>query len=88
MQSSSMRGPTMNSQPFPRSPSFHGSESDIELENNGIAEKDTEDTSLPADSPDITPIIQKTPQNDEIPDGGLIAWCQVLGSFFLFFNSW
>jgi len=23
-----------------------------------------------------------------IPDGGLIAWLQVLGSFFLFFNTW
>jgi hypothetical protein len=22
------------------------------------------------------------------PDGGLTAWLQVLGSFFLFFNSW
>jgi len=26
--------------------------------------------------------------NTEIPNGGLTAWLQVLGSFFLFFNSW
>lgn len=25
---------------------------------------------------------------DTIPNGGLIAWLQVVGSFFLFFNSW
>jgi len=24
----------------------------------------------------------------KIPNGGLIAWLQVLGSFLLFFNSW
>jgi len=25
---------------------------------------------------------------EKIPNGGLDAWLQVLGSFFLFFNSW
>jgi hypothetical protein len=25
---------------------------------------------------------------DVIPDGGLVAWLQVLGSFFLFINCW
>lgn len=25
---------------------------------------------------------------DPVPNGGLTAWLQVLGSFFLFFNSW
>lgn len=24
----------------------------------------------------------------DIPNGGLLAWLQVVGSFFLFFNSW
>ncbi len=24
----------------------------------------------------------------EIPDGGLVAWLQVVGAFFLFLNSW
>ncbi|KAM3084419.1 hypothetical protein ACMFMG_001476 [Clarireedia jacksonii] len=28
------------------------------------------------------------PQAPAIPDGGIVAWLQVLGSFFLFFNSW
>lgn len=26
--------------------------------------------------------------SDEIPNGGWLAWLQVVGSFFLFFNSW
>jgi hypothetical protein len=25
---------------------------------------------------------------DDIPNGGLIAWLQVLGAFFLWFNTW
>lgn len=25
---------------------------------------------------------------DEIPDGGLVPWLQVAGTFALFFNSW
>ncbi|RDW91297.1 MFS monocarboxylate transporter-like protein [Coleophoma crateriformis] len=28
------------------------------------------------------------PASDEIPNGGLTAWLQVLGSFILFFNTW
>ena len=32
---------------------------------------------------------EKTPGTvSRIPDGGFTAWCQVLGSFFLFFNCW
>ena len=27
-------------------------------------------------------------ETDEPPDGGLTAWLQVLGCYFLFFNSW
>lgn len=83
-----MKPPTVNGLSFPRPASLHGSESDIELEDNGMAEKDLEDNSMPAETPDSSPIIRKPPQNDEIPDGGLIAWSQVAGSFFLFFNSW
>jgi hypothetical protein len=26
--------------------------------------------------------------NNKIPNGGLVAWLQVLGSFFMFMNSW
>ena len=35
----------------------------------------------------IPSIVPKDPIN-EIPNGGSQAWLQVLGSFFLFFNSW
>jgi hypothetical protein len=34
---------------------------------------------IPASAPDF---------NKDIPNGGLTAWLQVLGSFFLFFNTW
>jgi len=33
-----------------------------------------------------TPAIK--PQASDIPNGGFVAWYQVLGSFFLFFNCW
>jgi hypothetical protein len=29
-----------------------------------------------------------TEKETTIPNGGLLAWLQVLGSFLLFFNSW
>ncbi|KAL8297749.1 hypothetical protein RB597_007229 [Gaeumannomyces tritici] len=29
-----------------------------------------------------------TPELDDIPNGGLKAWLQVVGAFFIFFNSW
>jgi len=29
-----------------------------------------------------------TTASEAIPDGGLVAWLQVLGCFFLWFNSW
>ena len=28
------------------------------------------------------------PHVSAIPNGGFIAWLQVLGSFFIFFNTW
>ena len=34
------------------------------------------------------PSVVPKDQNHEIPNGGFKAWLQVLGSFFLFFNSW
>jgi hypothetical protein len=33
-------------------------------------------------------VAEKSSAEDPPPDGGLQAWLQVLGSFFLFFNSW
>ena len=37
---------------------------------------------------EVTEAKESKPPVDTIPDGGVIAWLQVLGSFFLFFNSW
>lgn len=34
----------------------------------------------------MSPEVEK--QQEDIPDGGLVAWLQVLGGFFMFFNSW
>jgi hypothetical protein len=31
---------------------------------------------------------QSVPAQPSIPDGGMIAWLQVLAGFFMFFNSW
>jgi hypothetical protein len=45
----------------------------------------------PGDESDVTGGIEAPvppPQAPGIPDGGVVAWLQVLGSFFLFFNSW
>lgn len=32
--------------------------------------------------------LEKQEDTDDIPNGGTIAWLQVLGSFFLWFNTW
>ena len=32
--------------------------------------------------------VQETPAPPPPPNGGLVAWFQVVGAFFLFFNSW
>lgn len=45
--------------------------------------------SAPEPSPEAsTPIPYPSDPEKEIPDGGLIAWLQVAGGAFLFFNSW
>lgn len=31
---------------------------------------------------------EKSGSEDSIPNGGVFAWIQVLGSFFIFFNTW
>lgn len=31
---------------------------------------------------------QSVPAQPAIPDGGTVAWLQVLAGFFMFFNSW
>ncbi len=44
---------------------------------------------LPSTVPPLEATVEKLPPVQEPPpNGGLNAWLQVLGSFFLFFNSW
>lgn len=33
-------------------------------------------------------VIPSQPKPDDVPDGGALAWLQVVGSWLLFFNSW
>jgi hypothetical protein len=51
---------------------------------------DVGSASASAESSSISapPAPQPPPIIDPIPDGGVRAWLQVLGSFFLFLNSW
>lgn len=56
----------------------------------GVSIKSKEDKSLGEESEIIAeepPQVAPNPHGD-IPNGGVVAWLQVLGSFFLFFNSW
>lgn len=46
------------------------------------------DTSPERGSLDTAKEASASPAPDPVPNGGLTAWLQVLGSFFLFFNSW
>lgn len=32
--------------------------------------------------------IEKQDESSQPPNGGLLAWLQILGSFFLWFNTW
>ncbi|KAI1615596.1 major facilitator superfamily domain-containing protein [Exophiala viscosa] len=41
-----------------------------------------------ADAAADVPVAVRQPDEDIIPDGGLLAWLQVAGSWLLFFNSW
>lgn len=49
---------------------------------------------IPMDSSDSSDTEKRTPTESANkvppppPDGGLTAWLQVVGAFFLFFNSW
>ncbi|KAK3110941.1 hypothetical protein LTR53_014264 [Teratosphaeriaceae sp. CCFEE 6253] len=44
--------------------------------------------SSPLQSPGFPPDPPKGPPGGPPPDGGLTAWLQVLGGYFLFFNTW
>jgi hypothetical protein len=55
---------------------------------------DTESASIkesihaPAPMQPLSDVKPAPPPADDIPDGGLVAWLQVLGGFFVIFNTW
>lgn len=53
-------------------------------------QSDTEcgDSTLNGSEPNLIPKMPEGPEPELIFDSGLKAWLQVLGGFFLFFNSW
>jgi hypothetical protein len=58
----------------------------ISIENAGLAACLTNGSSQERDASAIT--VSTTPTYEPPPNGGLTAWLQVVGSFFLFFNTW
>jgi hypothetical protein len=66
-----------------------GVEQEKELQVDGDAVAD--DAAGERNGKDMEKVVSKQPSAynaGAIPDGGLVAWLQVLGAFFLFFNSW
>ncbi|KAK9386970.1 major facilitator superfamily domain-containing protein [Lipomyces mesembrius] len=62
----------------------------IQLENNVVsilngAEVGTPESRMLSDAEEID---EKQNPFDDVPDGGFMAWLQVSGSFFMYFNSW
>jgi hypothetical protein len=58
---------------------------------NQLQEKEEHVTEDDEESPAAEPVQSKSSAEKDaspIPDGGFQAWLQVLGSFFLLFNSW
>lgn len=59
----------------------------LEIEQNGLADTRIANDEENQSSSGINSPVEKRP--DEVTfDTGLVSWLQVLGSFFLFFNSW
>ncbi|KAI0006260.1 putative MFS monocarboxylate transporter [Xylariaceae sp. FL0662B] len=60
------------------------------LPSSSIIEKETVlgVESVDEKDPKVIDYISTIVQSDEVPDGGLVAWLQVLGSFALYFNTW
>ncbi|KAK9374343.1 major facilitator superfamily domain-containing protein [Lipomyces chichibuensis] len=50
-----------------------------------IAEAGTPESEMLSDAEEID---EKQNPFDDVPDGGFMAWLQVSGSFFMYFNSW
>ena len=55
-----------------------------DAEKSARIEEPASDVSIPNDEEHALPIAG----NHEPPDGGVVAWTQVLASYFLFFNTW
>jgi hypothetical protein len=64
------------------------SQCDSEPEEQSNEEQDEEDNSGDADVERVISVQPSVNNVSTIPNGGLWAWLQVLGAFFLFFNSW
>jgi hypothetical protein len=68
---------------FPTPPeSTHSTVPQIDREEEPAADPDAGDESTAATR------VHSVNHVDSIPNGGFQAWLQVLGAFFLFFNSW
>ena len=65
----------------------HGSDVESELGQEKMQPSPL-DTSPERASLDAAKEASTSSPPDPVPNGGLTAWLQVLGSFFLFFNSW
>ncbi|CAD0107632.1 unnamed protein product [Aureobasidium uvarum] len=66
--------------------SFTSSLSDIKKEATHFST--VELTSESIQSCSSSDIEQAEQTVDDVPNGGLVAWLQVLGAFFLWFNTW
>jgi hypothetical protein len=58
-------------------------------DDSSLSESARDPLELPSVLPPLEDVEEaKLPDEEPPPNGGLQAWLQVLGSFFLFFNSW
>ena len=49
---------------------------------------ESEQSESPGEKSNDVPPAPKSNASNDIPNGGFVAWFQVIGSFFLFFNCW
>jgi hypothetical protein len=54
-------------------------------EDKGKVDHDVTDLSSVESVEDVKPLLAS---NSDIPDGGIVAWLQVFGSFLIFANAW
>lgn len=69
---------------------------DTDPEKKDQAHAELSETDVEAGGPEHGPLEKTASRKSKhsvnsvstVPNGGLLAWLQVLGAFFLFFNSW